>query len=177
MKNFKKTILAIALFAVITNNVSAGAAAGVIETPSIMSGITSAITSGLASVGSSALKGAYSLGKRALSKGALPIAGTALASTILPFGLGTVAQVAIPYLIAAGADIIKDKFSGHSQEEKQLLLMRALKRANKRLAKIRHQRRRSRYFDFELDGLGLDDLDDDDDYDYYFDEDERDEYL
>jgi len=65
-------------------------------------------------VGNSWLTGAMdtatSLGEKALP--ALGTIGAIAASTVIPYGLGPIATVAAPYLIAAGANYITKKVSG-----------------------------------------------------------------
>jgi len=59
---------------------------------------------------SGAVGKAASVGASALP--ALGAIGTAAASSLIPFGLGPIATVAAPYLIAAGANYVTKKVSG-----------------------------------------------------------------
>jgi hypothetical protein len=94
MKNIKRTLLFVGLLLIVR---PAKAWLG-----SITPAITSRASGIISYIGSTASK-------------LLPTVGTvgaAAASTVVPFGLGPIAMVAAPYLVAAGANYITKKVSG-----------------------------------------------------------------
>jgi len=175
MKNIKKTLFFVALL-VVAKPVQARTVAVPAENGSWLSSTVSAIGSAAA--------------KLLPSAGAI---GTAAASSLIPFGLGPVATVAAPYLIAAGTNYITKKVSGIDlakekyQEELKDEVGHLTKMMRKRdrqytkmirkirkLRRLRHCRQeRELEYDMDRDDDIVDERDEE--MDDYYDYDEQDE--
>jgi len=159
MENFKKTLLLVALL-VVAKPVQAST--GAAQAGSWLSGAVSSITA----AGTAALP-------------ALGAIGTAAASALIPFGLGPIATIAAPYIIAAGANYVTKKVSGvdlaqvkYQEELKDEVgrLTRMMERRDRKYARVmnkmrklrRSRKRRESKFEDEMEDE-VEDYDDEDD--------------
>lgn len=156
MENTKKTILFVTLMSVFAANAQARSATPAGDTWG----------SYFIDAGRSALGAMASIGGTAMKKGAIPLIGTAVAATILPFGLGTIAKVAAPYLISAGAQALTSRITGRNKEtSKRERFERAVERATRRAMNRSRRRHRRHRDDYDYDyGYEEEDYSDDEEF-------------